>query len=112
MLRRGVLSWALPLPRHPSPSTMILIRHGETLFNLHYGATRVDPGTEDPGLTAKGRTQAAAAARAHAEEDVAALGVCPYRRTLEPAEHVAAALDLPITHEPQIRAALGFNRDH
>src|SRR3546814_13884010 len=100
MLRRGVLSWALPLPRHPSPSTMILIRHGETLFNLHYGATRVDPGIEDPGLTAQGRTQAAAAARALAAAAVAALVASPTRRPLETAAIVAPALDPPLTIAP------------
>src|SRR3546814_17300057 len=100
MLRRGVLSWALPLPRHPSPSTMILIRHGETLFNPHYAATPDDPGIEDPGLTSQGRTQAAAAARALAEADVAALVVILSRRPLETAEAAHAAPALPPTHGP------------
>ena len=41
---------------------MILMRHGQSHFNVHYGRTRQDPGLRDPGLTELGRQQAAAAA--------------------------------------------------
>jgi broad specificity phosphatase PhoE len=34
---------------------VILMRHGETVFNRVYGATRRDPGVADPALTAVGR---------------------------------------------------------
>lgn len=90
---------------------MILIRHGQTLFNLHFGATRRDPGIEDPGLTDLGREQAAAAAQALAEENVAELVVSPYRRTLETAAVIAAELRLPITIEPLVRERMGFACD-
>ena len=90
---------------------MILIRHGQTLFNLHFGATRRDPGIEDPGLTDIGREQAAAAAQALAEENVAEVVVSPYRRTLETAAVIAAALRLPITIEPLVRERMGFACD-
>ena len=42
---------------------MILVRHGESHFNRHYGATREDPGIADPGLTHEGIEQARQAAR-------------------------------------------------
>jgi len=41
---------------------MFLLRHGQSRFNLHFNETRVDPGIEDPELTALGNEQAAAAA--------------------------------------------------
>lgn len=90
---------------------MILIRHGQTLFNLHFGATRRDPGIEDPGLTDLGREQAAAAARALAEEDVAELMVSPYRRTIETAAVITAELDLAVRIEPLVRERMGFACD-
>lgn len=92
-------------------AAMILIRHGQTLFNLHFGATRQDPGIEDPGLTQIGREQAVAAAAALAAEDVAELVVSPYRRTLETAAIIATELDLPIRVEPLIRERMGFACD-
>ena len=39
---------------------MILIRHGQSEFNVVYGKTRVDPGIRDPRLTALGERQAQA----------------------------------------------------
>lgn len=90
---------------------MLLIRHGETLFNVHFGASRIDPGIEDPGLTERGREQAAAAARALAEEDVRELVVSPYRRTLETAAIIAQTLNLPVTIDPLIRERMGFACD-
>ena len=49
---------------------MILIRHGQSEFNVIYGKTRVDPGIRDPKLTELGRRQALAAA-----ETVRSLGI-------------------------------------
>ena len=43
---------------------MILLRHGQSEFNLHYTATRTDPGIPDPRLTPLGHQQAQAAAEA------------------------------------------------
>src|SRR5690606_35614083 len=86
-------------------------RHGETLFNVHFGASRVDPGIEDPGLTDRGREQAAAAAQALAEEDVRELVVSPYRRTLETAAIIAQELNIPVTIDPLVRERMGFACD-
>ena len=37
---------------------MILVRHGESHFNVHFNVTREDPGIVDPGLTELGVMQA------------------------------------------------------
>ena len=46
---------------------MILVRHGQSEFNVVYSVTRVDPGIPDPKLTDEGRRQArdVASALAH-----------------------------------------------
>ena len=36
---------------------MILIRHGQSEFNVHFSRTGIDPGIVDPHLTATGREQ-------------------------------------------------------
>jgi len=81
---------------------MILIRHGESEFNAVFNRTRVDPGIEDPKLTARGREQAR-----HAAEEIRRLGrpirrliTSPYTRALETAAILAEALKLPVEVEP------------
>jgi broad specificity phosphatase PhoE len=90
---------------------MILLRHGQSEFNVVYNVTRVDPGIPDPRLTAEGRRQALAAAAALAEHPLERLIVSPYTRTLETAEIVAAALGLPIEVEPLVREHCLFHCD-
>ncbi len=90
---------------------MILLRHGQTLWNLHYGQTRIDPGLPDPGLTQEGRRQAEAAAAMLAGRGVSLLFTSPYRRTLETAAAVAVRLDIPIFVEPLLRERAGFSCD-
>ena len=46
---------------------MILLRHGQSEFNLHFTATRKDPGIIDARLTPLGHEQAQAAALALAD---------------------------------------------
>lgn len=90
---------------------MILMRHGQTVFNVVFGESRVDPGVPDPCLTADGRAQALAAAQALAGEDVRRVIASPYRRALETAEIVAAALDVPVCVEPLVRERAAFSCD-
>lgn len=90
---------------------MILVRHGQSHFNVHFAKTRVDPGIVDPGLTEEGERQARLAG-----ESLAALGVrkiiaSPYWRTLHTAEIIASTLDLPVSIEPQVRERYSFTCD-
>ena len=90
---------------------MILLRHGESRFNLHYGATRVDPGIADPELTDTGRAQALAAVELMRARGVARLIASPYTRTLETAHIIAEALELPVLIEPLVRERTAFTCD-
>jgi broad specificity phosphatase PhoE len=90
---------------------MLLIRHGQSEFNVVYSVTRVDPGIRDPRLTEEGRAQAAAAARALADEDVRRLVASPYTRALETAEIIAGALGVPITVTPLVGERAAFACD-
>ena len=90
---------------------MILVRHGQSHFNVHFAKTREDPGIVDPGLTEEGERQARIAG-----ENLAACGVqrivaSPYWRTLHTAEIIAEALDLPVTIEPLVRERYFFTCD-
>ena len=67
---------------------MILMRHGQTVFNVVYGKTRKDPGIRDPELTDDGRLQVARAAERLRDLTVRRVIASPYRRTLETAEIV------------------------
>ena len=87
---------------------MILIRHGQSEFNVIYGKTRVDPGIEDPALTDEGRRQAAHVADWLAREGVERLIASPYRRTLETVEIIASRLALDVTIEPMVRERCAF----
>ncbi|MDP9095062.1 MAG: histidine phosphatase family protein, partial [Pseudomonadota bacterium] len=57
---------------------MILLRHGQSEFNLHFSRTKVDPGIEDPQLTTLGLTQAEQAAAALAGLGLRRVVVSPY----------------------------------
>lgn len=84
---------------------MILIRHGQSEFNVHHERTGKDPGIPDPSLTPLGRQQVAAAAE-QLKGHVAGFRrilASPYTRTLETAEIVARVLDLPVEIEPLVR---------
>lgn len=94
---------------------MILVRHGESEFNVRFAKTRTDPGLRDPGLTEAGRVQVAEAA-AFLAEHAAARGVrrilsSPYTRALQTAEILAARLDLPIEVEVAIGEHAHFTCD-
>ncbi len=90
---------------------MILVRHGETLWNIHYGRTRIDPGIPDPPLTSAGRAQARRLTRELAAQGVTRLLSSPYRRALETASIIARGLDLAITVEPLVRERCAFSCD-
>lgn len=90
---------------------MILIRHGQSHFNLHFGANRIDPGIVDPGLTDEGSRQIAAAAEGLRGTDLRRIISSPYTRTLESAAILAEALGLEVTIEPLVRERSYFTCD-
>ena len=90
---------------------MILIRHGQSHFNVAFSETRVDPGIVDPGLTEEGQRQAEAAALALADYDVRRILASPYSRTLHTAEIIAAYLGLSVVIEPLVRERCFFTCD-
>ncbi len=90
---------------------MILVRHGQSEFNVIFNETRQDPGIVDPGLTGEGERQAGAAAESLAGRDLRRVLASPYTRTLHTAEIIAGALGLPVAVEPLIRERCFFACD-
>ena len=87
---------------------MILVRHGQSHFNVHFAKTRVDPGIVDPQLTEEGERQAREAGERLAACGIRRIVASPYWRTLHTAEIIAEILDLPVTIEPQVRERYSF----
>lgn len=90
---------------------MILVRHGQSHFNVVYSVTREDPGIVDPGLTDVGLRQAEGAATALRDRPVRRILASPYTRTLHTAEIIAEQLDLPVVIEPLVRERAFFACD-
>jgi glucosyl-3-phosphoglycerate phosphatase len=90
---------------------MILLRHGQSEFNLHFTATRRDPGIHDPKLTELGHAQAEAAAEALAGERISRIIVSPYTRALQTAAPVARRLGVPVFVNPVVRERYSFTCD-
>lgn len=90
---------------------MYLLRHGQSLFNLHFTETRRDPGIEDPELTPLGHEQAAAAAAALAGVKITRIIVSPYTRALQTAEPVLAVHKVPVSVLPEVRERYAFACD-
>ena len=89
----------------------LLIRHAESAWNEHFGSSRIDVGLPDPPLTEKGIEQARSAAERLRQEGIRRLITSPYRRTLQTASIIAAALDVPITIDPMVRERCAFSCD-
>ncbi len=90
---------------------MILVRHGQSEFNVVYGKTRIDPGIRDPNLTDLGCRQAHAAAEAMKGHDVRRLVTSPYTRAIQTATIIAEVLDLDITVDQWIGERAAFTCD-
>ena len=90
---------------------MILLRHGQSEFNLHFTATKRDPGIPDPKLTELGRRQAVAAAEALAAEPIRRIIASPYTRALETAAPIAERLGIPVIVTPTVRERYAFSCD-
>lgn len=87
---------------------MILLRHGQSEFNLRFTIDRRDPGIADPALTPLGHDQAAQAATALAGAGLRRIIVSPYTRALQTAAAVAQALGLPVFINPGVRERFAF----
>ncbi len=90
---------------------MILLRHGQSEFNLLFTQTRRDPGIADPVLTPLGVEQAEAAAVSLAGEAIRRIIVSPYRRAIQTALPTARRLGLPLTVSPVVRERYAFTCD-
>ena len=90
---------------------MILLRHGQSEFNLHFGATRRDPGIRDARLTELGHAQARAAVEQLAGQPIARIITSPYTRTLQTVEPIARLLRVPVLVNPIVRERFAFTCD-
>ncbi len=90
---------------------MILLRHGQSEFNLHFTKTRRDPGIVDPKLTPDGHRQAEAAIEQLAQEPITRIVASPYTRALQTAAPIARALRLPVHVNPLVRERFGYTCD-
>jgi broad specificity phosphatase PhoE len=90
---------------------MILLRHGQSEFNLHFTATRRDPGIIDARLTDLGHAQAAEATRQLAGAGIARIIVSPYTRALQTAAPIARALGIGLLINPIVRERYAFACD-
>ena len=90
---------------------MILLRHGQSEFNLRFSATKRDPGIPDPRLTELGHAQAAEAAEQLAGEGLRRIIASPYTRALQTATPLARRLNIPIHVTPTVRERYAFSCD-
>lgn len=90
---------------------MYLLRHGQSYFNLHFNATRVDPGIHDPELTPLGVEQAAAAAQRLVGAALTRVIISPFTRALQTAQPVLAIHPVPVTIMPEVREQAAFACD-
>lgn len=90
---------------------MILLRHGQSEWNLRFTEAREDPGIPDAPLTPLGREQAEAAAEALAGEGLRRILASPYTRALQTAAPVARALGLPVQVHLTVRERYHFSCD-
>ncbi len=104
---RGALA-ACRIAAWPHVCAMIVLRHGQSEFNLHFTATKRDPGIEDPILTPLGMRQAEAAAEALAGRRLTRLLVSPYTRALQTASALARRLRLPMEVTSLVREHYAF----
>jgi broad specificity phosphatase PhoE len=93
------------------PVAMILLRHGQSEFNLHFNATRRDPGIVDPRLTDLGHMQAAEAACGLGRARIIRIITSPYTRALQTAAPLARAFGAKVLVNPIVRERYAFTCD-
>jgi broad specificity phosphatase PhoE len=82
---------------------MILLRHGQSEFNLHMGALGRDPGIIDPKLTPLGHVQARRAAEALIGQKITRIIASPYTRTMQTAAPIARSRGMRLDLNPLVR---------
>jgi broad specificity phosphatase PhoE len=87
---------------------MFLLRHGQSHFNLHFSATRRDPGIEDPELTDLGLEQAHNAAAQLATRRITRIIISPYTRALQTAEPILEVHKVPVEIMHEVRERTAF----
>ncbi|MCQ8240425.1 histidine phosphatase family protein [Rhizosaccharibacter radicis] len=90
---------------------MILLRHCQSEFNLHFTRTRRDPGIVDPVLTPLGMRQAEAAAEALSApgaDPITRILCSPYRRAIQTATPLAERLGLTVAVTTEVRERFAF----
>lgn len=90
---------------------MILLRHGQSEFNLRFTATKKDPGIPDPALTPLGQAQAEEAAEMLADEGLRRIIASPYTRALQTATPIARRLGIPVHVMPAVRERYALSCD-
>jgi broad specificity phosphatase PhoE len=93
------------------PARMIVLRHCQSEFNLHFTRTRRDPGIIDPVLTSLGEQQAEQAALALDGVEITRILVSPYTRALQTALPIAHARGLVPEVTPLVRERYAFTCD-
>lgn len=111
MARASATPIRRPERHYDDGDSVILLRHGETAFNVLFGETRRDPGIRDPGLTERGRGQAEKAAHALAGESIARVIASPYTRAIQTAHVIARALNVPLVIDETIRERFSYTCD-
>ncbi len=87
---------------------MIVLRHCQSEFNLHFTRTRKDPGIIDPVLTPFGEQQAEQAVAALVDAPITRILVSPYTRALQTAAPIASARGLVPVVTPLVRERCAF----
>ena len=90
---------------------MILLRHGQSEFNLLFTQTRRDPGITDPKLTPLGHEQARQAVEALRGECIRRIITSPYTRALQTVAPLARTLGVEVFVNPIVRERYAFTCD-
>lgn len=90
---------------------MILLRHGQSEFNLAFTKSRRDPGIVDAPLTPLGHQQAEHAAEALAGKGLRRIIVSPYTRALQTAAPIARRSGASVHVTPLVRERYAFSCD-
>ncbi len=91
--------------------SMILIRHGQSEFNVRFSATGIDPGIKDAPLTVLGQLQAREAAETLGKARITRIVASPYTRALQTAAPFARRFGLPVEISPLVRERYAYSCD-